>query len=273
MLYDTHAHLNMSGFDADREHVAAEAKAQHVIFNNVGTQKETSRLAVELADGVNSFAIVGLHPMHTVFDDIDDHAPKEVKFDHDFYRELAKDRRVVGIGECGLDYFRLPEGLALENVKEIQKAAFEAQIQLAIDLNKVLVIHTRATKDTVDAYEDTLELLQKYQPKKVLVHSFTGNWHLAQRFLELGASIGLNGIIIFDKTMVLKEVVEKTPLDRIVLETDAPFLAPPPHRGKRNLPQYVEYVARYIANIRKLSYDEVAKVTTENARTLFNIPV
>ncbi len=271
MLYDTHAHLNSSEFDADREHVTAEAIAQHVIFNNVGTHKETSRRAVELADGKNTFAVVGLHPSNTVFEKGDEGAPREEKFDYHFYRDLAVSSNVVGIGECGFDYFGIPEGMTLDQVKEIQKSAFEAQIQLAVELDKVLVIHTRATKGTLDAYEDTLELLQKYKPNKVLVHSYTAGWQLAERFLELGAYIALNGIITFDKTGVLKEVVEKIPIERLVLETDAPYLAPPPHRGKRNLPQYVEYIARYIADIRGVSYEEIAEKTSNNAKKLFKI--
>lgn len=271
MLYDTHAHLNMKSFDEDREHVAAEALMQHVIFNNVGTQKTTSQAAVDLADGKNIFAIIGLHPSHTVFEDTDDNAPKEEKFDYSFYSNLARDPKVVGIGECGLDYYRIPEKMTLEEVKAIQHAAFERQIELAKELDKTLVIHTRATKDTFDAYEDTIKLLEKYKLDRFLVHSYTANWDLAERFIALGGYLGLNGIITFDKTGVLKEVIEKMPIERMVLETDAPFLAPPPHRGKRNLPQYVQYVAEYIASVKQMPYEEAAEITTDNAKRLFKI--
>ncbi len=270
MLYDTHAHLNDNAFNEDREHITAEAIAQHVIFNNIGTFKASSKMAVDLADGENTFAVVGLHPAVTIFEGAEDGAPREEVFDHAFYSELAKDSKVVGIGECGLDYYRIPEGMELEEVRKIQHTAFEQQIMLAKELKKTLVIHTRATKDTINAYEDTLELLKKYKPEKFLVHSFTGDWHLCERFLELGAYIALNGIITFDKTGLLKEVIEKVPLDRLVLETDAPYLAPAPHRGKRNLPQYVEYIAHYIADIRGVSYEEIAETTTKNAKRLFH---
>ncbi|GAC1412077.1 MAG: TatD family hydrolase [Candidatus Doudnabacteria bacterium] len=275
MLYDTHAHLNMKAFEEDRDKVAAEALAANVIFNNVGTHKSTSQRAVDLADGKNIFAIVGLHPIHTLSQDIEEESSKfisrEEKFDYDFYSKLARDSKVVGIGECGLDYFRMPENMTLAEVKSIQHAAFEQQIELAKELDKTLVIHTRATKDTVDAYEDVLTLLKKYKLNRFLVHSYTGSWPLAQQFLELNGYLGLNGIITFDKTGVLKEVVDKMPLEKMVLETDAPFLSPPPHRGKRNLPQYVEYVARYVADVRGMTFEETAEITTKNAKQLFKI--
>ncbi|MDB4939957.1 MAG: YchF/TatD family exonuclease [Candidatus Doudnabacteria bacterium] len=271
MLYDTHAHLNMKAFKNDWEHVAAEALAQHVIYNNVGTEKTTSQRAVDLADGKNVFAVVGLHPSHTVFEDLDEDISREEKFDYHFYSQLARDPKVVGIGECGLDYFRIPEKMALAEVKATQHAAFEQQIELAKELDKTLVIHTRATKDTIDAYEDTLKLLEKYRLNRFLVHSFTGNWDLAERFLKLGGYLGLNGIITFDKTGALKEVIEKMPTDKMVLETDSPFLAPPPHRGKRNIPQYVQYVAEYIGSINNIAVEEVAATTTANAKRLFKI--
>jgi TatD DNase family protein len=265
----------MKAFEEDREHIAAEAIAQHVMFNNVGTHKSTSQKAVELADGKNVFAVVGLHPIHTISQDLEEEDAKfksrEEVFDYEFYKSLASGPKVVGIGECGLDYFRLPPEMEFKKVKAVQTEAFVAQIKLAKELDKALVIHCRTSKENNQAYEDDLEILKSSDRPRFEIHSFTGDWHLAERFLELGGYIGLNGIITFDKTGALKEVVEKCPLDRIVLETDSPFLSPPPHRGKRNLPQYVQYVAEYIASIRQMPYEEVCEITTKNAKQLFKI--
>jgi TatD DNase family protein len=275
MLYDTHAHLNMKAFDEDREHVAAQAIEQYIIFNNVGTHKDTSRRAVELADGKNIFAVVGLHPVHTLTQDLEEEdahfTSREEIFDYDFYKKLASDPKVVGIGECGLDYFRLPPNYSFEEVKKIQAAAFREQIKLSKELGKALVIHCRTEKESNVAYDDVLSILEEFAPLNFEIHSFTGDWQLAERFLKLGGYLGLNGIVTFDKTGKLKEVIENVPLDKILIETDAPFLSPPPHRGKRNLPQYVEHVARYIADTKGVSFEDIATQTTANAKKLFKV--
>ena len=275
-LYDTHAHVNLAAFKEDYEKIIKEAQQATVIINNVGTQKDTSKKAFDLAKEFdNVYAVVGLHPVHTISQEVDEEeshfVSREEEFDYAYYKALAEDPKVVGIGECGLDYYRLPEDQSLEEVKAIQKEAFLQQIKLAKELDKALVIHCRTQKGSDDAYEDILEILRLEKPSRFEIHSFTSNWAIAEKFLELGGYIGLNGIITFDKSGVLKEVVKNCPLERMVLETDAPYLAPAPYRGKRNQPSYVEYVARYIAEVKGLSFEEVCKQTTSNAKALFKV--
>ena len=277
MLYDTHAHLNLAAFSDEVSEVIVRAQEERVLINNIGTQKDTSVRAVEIAekyDGV--YAVVGLHPAHTVFAGDDESEgvfeKPESEFDIEFYSALAKSSKVVGVGECGLDYYRIPEGMTKDQVAEIQSKAFKAQIDLAYKLNKALVIHCRASKGTFDAYDDVLKILGSYQSlPRFEIHSFTANWEYCQKFLFLGGYIALNGIITFDKTGTLLEVVEHCPLDRIILETDSPYLAPAPFRGKRNEPGYLRYMAQYIAEKRGLAQKDVALLTTDNAKKLFHV--
>lgn len=275
-LYDTHAHVNLAAFKEDYKEIIKQAQQAAVIINNVGTQKDTSKKAFDLAKEFdNVYAVVGLHPVHTISQEVDEEEShfisREEEFDYAYYKALAVDPKVVGIGECGLDYYRLPSDKTLEQVKATQKEAFLQQIKLAKELDKALVIHCRTQKGSDDAYEDILEILRLEKPTRFEIHSFTSNWTIAEKFLELGGYIGLNGIITFDKSGVLKEVVKNCPLERMVLETDAPYLAPAPYRGKRNLPEYVQYVAKYIAELKGLSFEEVCQKTTSNAKALFKV--
>jgi TatD DNase family protein len=277
MLYDTHAHINFAAYKENYKTLIEQTLAQGLWLNNVGTQKDTSaeavRIANEFAKGV--YAVVGLHPIHTLKQEVDEEEShfksREEKFDYDFYRKLAENPKVVGIGECGLDYYRTPQGQSLEEVKAIQLPAFRQQILLAKELNKALAIHCRASKDSFDAYEDILEILRQEKPQRFEIHSFTANWQVAQKFLELGGYIGLNGIITFDKTGVLAEVIRNCPLQKIVLETDAPYLAPVPFRGKKNEPAYLQYVVGHIAALKNQAKEEVAEITTANALALFGL--
>jgi TatD DNase family protein len=277
MLFDTHAHVNFQGFKEDANDVIQRSLDAGVWINNVGTQKDTSKAAVVMAEqyleGV--FATVGLHPIHTYSQHVDEEESKfqtrEETFDYEYYKNLAGSPKVIGIGEAGLDYFRMPEGYSIEDLKKLQIPAFEAQLKLANELDKALVIHCRPSVNTQDAYEDLITILKATPAKRFEIHSFTSNWEICEKFLELGAFIGMNGIVSFDKTGVLKEVVEKCPLDKIVLETDAPYLAPSPYRGKRNEPLYVQYVAEFIAKIKGISLEEVSTQTTKNAKDLFRV--
>ena len=277
MLFDTHAHVNFQGFKDDANEVIQRSLEAEIWINNVGTQKDTAKAAVLMAEqypeGV--FATVGLHPIHTYSQHVDEEESKfktrEETFDYDYYKALALNPKVVGIGETGLDYFRLPEGVSIEEVKKLQVPAFEEQLKLANELDKALVIHCRPSVNTQDEYEDLIEILKTTPPKRFEIHSFTSNWKICEKFLELDAYIGMNGIVTFDKTGVLKEVVEKCPLDKIVLETDAPYLAPAPYRSKRNEPAYVRYIAEFIAQTKGVSVEEVEEQTTKNARELFKV--
>jgi TatD DNase family protein len=274
-LYDTHAHVNFAAFKESYKDIIEDTLGQGVWLNNVGTQKDTSAEAVKIANEFSEgvFAVVGLHPIHTLKQNVDEEEShfmtREEKFDYDYYKKLAGDPKVVGIGECGLDYYRIPEGMAITDVKKIQFEVFKQQIKLAKETGKVLVIHCRASKDSTDAYEDIIEILKKDRPERFEIHSFTSNWAIAKQFLDLGAYIGLNGIITFDKTGTLNEVIKNCPLDRIILETDAPYLAPAPFRGKKNEPAYVKYVCEFIADAKGLDALDVGNKTSHNAKELF----
>lgn len=297
MLIDTHAHVNFKAFENDAKEVLQRALDAGVWVVNVGTQLDTSKQCVELANQFTEgvYAVVGLHPVHTYSQHLDEEEThfltREEKFHSPDYRTICQNSKVVGIGECGLDYFRLPldelgtsaDGLSLhQQIKEKQKAAFRAQIQLAKELNKALVIHSRPAKDNEELFDDLIKILDEEgvsgsnvngQKSNVRfeVHSFTGSPAALQKFLDRGAYVSFNGIITFDKTGNMASLVKLAPLDRIILETDCPYLTPVPNRGKRNEPSFVKFVAEKVALIKNLSVDEIAEATTKNAKNLFKL--
>jgi TatD DNase family protein len=274
---DIHSHVNFKAFDDDRDEVLKRALDNDTWVINVGTQIDTSRKAVEIAhqykEGV--YAIVGLHPIHT---GASYHDEKELGeggkeftsrgevFNKNTYLELAKDPKVVGIGECGLDYFRCD----VESIEK-QKKAFIEQIELANTVNKPLMLHIRNNpKDkTHDAYVDSLELLKKYAKVKGDVHFFAGNTEDAKSFLDLGFTLSFTGVITF--TSDYDEVIRNTPLNMIMSETDSPYVTPVPYRGKRNEPLYVSEVVKKIALIKGLPEDEVGQAIISNAKRVFGI--
>lgn len=295
MLVDTHAHVTFSAFKEDAAEVMQRAFDAGVTVINVGTQLDTSKQAVEVAEQYKEnfqfpisniqypavYAVVGLHPVHTYSQHVDEEeshfTTREEKFDYEAYKKLAENPLVVGIGECGLDYFRLKiEDLRfkIEDIKQIQKDAFIAQIRLAKELNKALVIHCRPSEDTQDAYIDILSILDSEISNfkseiRFEIHSFTGSPSIVEEFVRRGAYVGVNGIITFDKTGNMAEVIKAVPLEKIVLETDCPYLTPVPHRGKKNEPAYVTYVAQKVAELKGVSVDEVSQATVRNAADLF----
>ena len=269
-FFDTHTHVNFTAFKDDADATIQRALDNHTWLVNVGTQINTSRSAVEwsgkYARGV--FAAIGLHPIHTwqqAVDEEESHFKShDEKFDPVAYEKLLTDK-VVAVGECGLDYFRLPAENREEAVVK-QKTEFINQLQFAKQHSLPVIIHCR------DAYEDVLDILKsEYAGGAGIIHSFTDTWVTAKKFLDIGFSVALNGILTFDKTGKLAEVVENTPMNRLLTETDAPYLTPPPFRGKRNEPNYVQYVATRIAEIKKLSLEETANQTFQNACELFRI--
>src|SRR3989344_4904434 len=255
--FDSHCHPYVSDFDADRDEVLSRMEGQGVGGIVVGTDLAESRAAVELAEKYDFlWASVGLHPTDNVIEPID----------VSIYRELAQNPKVVAIGECGLDYYRLPsEALAKEGgetndeKKKFQKSRFESQLKLSIEVNKPLIIHCRPSPGTTDAHDDMLTILSDaaerhgvlrpdsntpcLQPPPV-IHFFTSTKAVALKYLELGCYVSLPGVITFAD---LDEVVRAVPLDRILSETDSPYAAPTPFRGKRNEPAYVEEVIKKIA--------------------------
>ncbi len=270
MLFDTHTHVNFSAFKDDSEDVIKRSLDAQTWLVNVGTQLDTSRQTVELAkkypEGV--FAAIGLHPIHTYQQMVDEEEShfktREEKFVAGDYAALLNDK-VVAVGECGLDYFRLPDENK-EDAIEKQKQAFIAQLHFAQENKLPVIIHCR------DAYEDVLELLNaEYKGLPGVIHSFTDTWATAKKFLDFGFYVAFNGILTFDKTGKLAEVVQNMPSDRILTETDAPYLTPPPFRGKRNEPSYVKYVVEKVAQIKNASTEEIGELTFENARSLFKL--
>lgn len=271
MIIDTHSHLSFKAYDVDREDVIKRNLENGVTCIDVGTKYETSKNVVELSEkNKDIYAAIGMHPIHIKTDllklrmDEDEgaFAPLGEEYDKEKYKELAKSKKVVAIGEIGLDYYYRPKTKTrLEEFKNLQKNIFTQQLELAKELNLPIIVHCRM------AFEDLYEIL-KIKKLRGTIHCFTGNWEEAQKFIDLGFYIGINGII--DK-LDLKEVIKKTPLDKILVETDCPYLTPKAEGSKRNEPIFVKHVIQKIADIKALSFDEVASATTQNAKTLFNI--
>lgn len=280
MLIDTHAHVNFRSFKDDAKETLQRALDNGVNVINVGSQIDTSREAVELANQFSRgvYAVVGLHPEHTHSQYVDEEEThfksREETFNYEVYKELALNEKVIGIGECGLDYYRLPEGEDHAPIKQKQKAAFKLQLKLAKELNKTLVIHSRPAKGDESLFDDLLEILDESGTENLRfeVHSFTGSPEALKIFLDRGSYVSFNGITTFDKTGNMEQLVKLAPLNRIILETDCPYLSPVPMRGKRNEPSFVKYVGEKIAQIKNLLPEDIARITTENAKKLFLLP-
>lgn len=273
---DIHAHTNFKAFDEDRRETIERALSAGVMVMNVGTQIDTSRKAVEMAnefpEGV--YAIIGLHPIHTgaSYHDVKElgeegkaFTSRGEEFDVDAYRELLRDPKVVAIGECGLDYYRCTE----ETIAK-QKEAFIGQIKLANEFKKPLMLHIRNNPEdtTHNAYWDSLELLKEHAEVKGDVHFFAGSLEIAKAFTDFGFTISFTGVLTF--THDYDEVVKEIPLEMIMTETDSPYITPVPYRGKRNEPMHVREVVKRIAEIKGLSEEEAAKVLFANAKHRFN---
>lgn len=272
---DTHCHVHFNAYKDDMYQVVQQNLDRGVAMVTVGTQSTTSENGIKLAeqfDGV--WATIGLHPNHVhaqQFHDtneIETIKTRSEAFDPSFYEPLVSHPKVVAIGEFGLDYYRIPEGADANQVKADQKAECEKQLAFASAHNKPIVIHCR------DAHADMADLLEAEIgrggiSKRGIIHSFTGTKQEADRYIAMGFKLGINGILFFSKE--LQQVVAATPLESLVLETDAPYLTPPPNRGKRNEPFRVEEVAQLIADLKNITVDEVARQTTANAQAVFGL--
>ena len=277
---DTHAHLNLSAFNEDVEAVAADCALRGVTVINVGTKESTSARAVELASQYeHMYAIIGLHPIQTVPGRHDEDETGEgakpfmskgESFNKAFYDELAKHPKVVGLGECGFDYYH-----TTSNSFAAQEENFIAQIQFANEHNLPLMIHTRNPKPGEESptgrsvYVDVYETLKQYAKVPFNVHFYAGTIQEAEKFFELGGTVSFTGVITFAK--VYEEVVRAMPLDRIHGETDCPYVAPVPHRGKRAEPWMVEEVYKTIAKIRGEDEEAVRLQLIENAKRFYKI--
>ncbi len=286
---DIHCHVNFKVFDEDRDAVIRRVLDNDTWLMNVGTQIDTSKKAIELAhkypEGV--YAIIGLHPIHT---DKSFHDEQELGeggkeftsrgeiFDKEVYRELLKDPKVVAIGECGLDYFHLdPESI------EKQKKAFMEQIELSSETGKPLMLHIRNNPEdqSRNPYSDTCELIKdflKTHPEnagvKGVSHFFAGGVEDMKRFVEMGIYVSFAGPITFKPNLKIADyvkVIQETPLEMILTDTDSPYVAPMPYRGKRNEPSFVREIVKKIAEIKNLPESEVASAVVANAKKLFGI--
>jgi TatD DNase family protein len=249
-LVDTHAHIHMRQFDdtADVVDRAAEAGVEQIV--TVGVDARDSEAAVMLAQEFeNVYATVGLHPHDS---ELTDGSLKELS-------KLIKRPKVVAIGECGLDYSR--EGAS----KSDQIRAFKGQIELALEHDLPMVWHVR------DAWDDFFETVDGYGQLRGIVHCFTSNVFNMERAVERGFMVALNGIMTFTKDEEQLEAARRLPKDKLVLETDCPFLTPVPFRGKRNEPAYVELTAKFLSDLRGESLDELAKSSTSNARNILGL--
>ncbi|GIN64496.1 hydrolase TatD [Robertmurraya siralis] len=254
MLFDTHAHLNAEQFDEDLEEVITRAQengVENMVI--VGFDRPTITRAMELVEKYDfMYASVGWHPVDAI--DMNDE-------DLAWIEELSSHPKVVAIGEMGLDYYWD------KSPREIQKEVFRKQIQLAKKVNLPIVIHNR------EATADIVEILKEEGASEVggIMHCFSGSVEVAQECLNMNFYISLGGPVTFKNARKPKEVAEAVPLEKLLIETDCPYLAPHPYRGKRNEPGYVKLVAEQIAELKGISYEEVARITTANAKKLFAI--
>ncbi|MBI4706323.1 MAG: TatD family hydrolase [Candidatus Omnitrophica bacterium] len=252
MFIDTHCHLDFPEFDADREEIIQNARSLDVGYIiNVGSSIEGSERSVELARKYDSvYAVVGVHPHEA--DTFNEQILQRIK-------QLAGNQKVVAIGEIGLDYFRNFSS------KEGQLRIFTSLLGLAKELNLPLVIHSR------DAQADTLKIIQEFLPLKAVVHCFSGGVEFLKGCLDLGFYVSYTCNITYKKAQTLRDLVKVTPLERIFLETDAPYLSPEGMRGKRNHPANVRIVAEEVARIKETDLENVARITTENAAQFFGL--
>lgn len=256
MIFETHAHYDDKKFDEDRDSLLLSMK-EHGIERivNIGCDRASCEATIQLINQYDFvYGAIGVHPS-----DID-------TMDEEFYlwlRHQLQHPKVVAVGEIGLDYYWDKE----ENVQKRQREWFSRQLELAEEANLPFVIHSR------DAAADTFEIIKEHHSKKSrgIIHCFSYSKEMAKEYVKMGYYIGVGGVVTFKNAKKLKEVVEEIPIERIVLETDCPYMAPEPYRGKRNSSLYLSYVAEKIAQIKGIKTDEVEDVTYRNAQNLFGI--
>lgn len=265
-FFDTHCHPQFPQYDRDRDEVIKRALNEGINMICVGTDLQMSKSALGLANKyAGIWASVGVHPNEIVNWQLATGDWQEIE-------KLLTNEKVVAVGEIGLDYYRTTDKV----LREKQKEALKQFIKLALTYHKPLIFHCRnsPTDSAQSAHEDMLYILaMSYKPlassSPGVIHSFSASWDIAQRYLGLGLYIGLNGIITFSRDY--DETVIKAPLERILLETDAPYLAPIPHRGTKNEPAYLLYIAEKIAELKNTTVSDIAQQTTKNTKQLFRL--
>ncbi len=277
MLIDTHAHVNFKAFKDDGDEVIRRSLAADTWMILIGSEVKTSKRALAYANKYEKgvYAAVGLHPMHTyeqrAMGDDYDFVTRQEEFSYDVYEKLAQFKKVVAIGEIGLDYYQLDVKTDLARQK--QKETFLRQLELAKNLKLPVIIHCR------QAHDDMLEILKKFRQENKadmskdktwgVMHCFSGDEELAWQYFSLGLNISFTGLITFSAKW--DDLIRRLPNDKFMVETDCPYMTPEPFRGQRNEPVLVKRVVERIAEIKNLSFGRIAEISTNNARKLFNI--
>ncbi|MGF6905690.1 TatD family hydrolase [Fusobacterium sp. PH5-44] len=250
LLTDSHAHLDSDAFDDDRDQVIKRISENMDFVVNIGYDIKSSLKSIEYAKEYEFiYAVIGVHPI-----DIAEYNDKIEKR----LLELGKEKKVLAIGEIGLDYHWMT------TPKEVQMDAFRRQMEIARMLNKPVVIHTR------DAMEDTINILEEFSDITGIIHCYPGSVEIAER-MKKNYYFGIGGVLTFKNSKKLVEVVREIEIERLVIETDCPYMTPVPYRGKRNEPIYTEFVAKKIAEIKNISYEEVLAITNKNAREVYKM--
>ncbi len=282
MYIDTHCHLNFNDYKEDALEIAKKALSEDTEMIVVGSMLRTSTRAVDFAEKFSKgvYSAIGLHPCHLINQTVENEKDESDKYrfitqaevyrEEDYQKLIDSSNKVIAIGEIGLEYFRLPDDKKeLEKIKELQKQVFKKQLNLAKKNNLPIIIHCR------EAHDDLYSILYDFVEGKTLsedwgvIHCFSGDYELAKKYNSLGLKISFTGLITFANQW--DEVIKKIPLEKIMVETDSPYLSPIPYRGKRNEPLNVKEVVKKIAELKGLEVDEVAKITYNNAKQLFKI--
>lgn len=283
MFIDTHAHVNFNAFKDDSDEVIRRSLDNNTWMILVGSELKTSNRALNYANKYERgvYAAIGLHPIHLQEGPVDSQeednsysfVPRFEEFDYDSYEKLAKFEKVVAIGEIGLDYYHLDPAQDVTAAKKKQHEVFAQQLLLARSLDLPVIIHCR------QAHDDLMEILQEFKKEYGhiiptdrpwgVVHCFSGDEDLAWKYFQLGLLISFTGLVTFSKQW--DDLIRKTPLEKIMIETDTPYMTPEPYRGQRNEPVLVQYVAKRISEIKNIKLEKVAEVTTATARAFFRI--
>ena len=252
MLFDSHAHLDDRKFDSDRsETIAALQKSGVSYFVNIGADMESSESSVALAEKYDFvYAAVGVHPYdaETVTDELIEKL-----------RAMAQNKKVVAIGESGLDYHYEDAD------KQVQKNAFIKHIELANELDMPVIVHNR------DSHQDMMDILREHKPKNAIIHCYSGSAEMAKEIVKMGYYISFSGTVTFKNARKVQEAVAEVPLDKLLAETDSPYICPEPERGKRNDPSKMRYTVEKLAEIKGITFEEMARITLENAKRVYNI--
>ncbi len=279
MIFDTHSHLNFPAFKNDWEEIIQKCLKEQIGIINIGSNFQTSKRAIEIAEKFFDFPIyatVGLHPLNLdtglvkMKTDTFEGSFFEKEFDFENYKKLASFKKVVAIGEIGLDFYWRPKTTTKKKLfKQKQKDLLLKQLIIAKELNLPVIFHCRM------AHRDLINFLRENEnlkPQKAVAHGFVGSLEELKEYLDFGFYIGFNGII-FKKIegINFEKNIKNTPLERILIETDCPYLTPPQEKEKRNNPLFIQYVAEKIAEIKNLSLEKITEKTTQNARTLFGL--